>query len=89
MTGEISSWLTYEGNKDVLGMKGANASGKEGVGGKRCRESIPEQLLTATYALTLFVFASVLKRKISCPRKGNATLTLVVYAGAGTIEYHG
>lgn len=36
--GEILSWLTDEGIKDVLGMKRANASGKEGVGRKRCRE---------------------------------------------------
>jgi hypothetical protein len=76
------SWLTDEGVEDVLGMKRANASGKEWFGRKRCREVwtseatfyfhavclsirkqfIPEQLLTATYALPLAVFSSVLKR---------------------------
>src|SRR6267154_3973060 len=34
LTGKIMSWLTDEGVKDVLDMKRANASGKEGVGGR-------------------------------------------------------
>lgn len=37
-TGKTLSWLTDEGNKNVLGMKGANALGEEGVGRKGCRE---------------------------------------------------
>jgi len=38
LTGKIMSWLTDEGVKDVLDMKRANASGKEGGWGKRCQE---------------------------------------------------
>jgi hypothetical protein len=57
------------------------------------KQFIPEQLMTATYALTLFVFASVLKRKILSPRKGNATTLDArrswAMAGPATIEYRG
>jgi hypothetical protein len=50
------------------------------------KQFIPERLLTATYALTLFVFSSVLKREILSPRKGIATLDARRLAGAATIE---